>query len=137
MQLWESQRLIQSVFSKAEGTGPLALVFVTGSIDGQCNSPFHKEQEQQPHFHFPTAYLLTVYFHSSTIYLLTSSWALCGPVPGPLWCLGLPGIQDLFLDYPSPARCERCSSWPPLFGPLSVLPHQAGGQATEHSLSRD
>lgn len=48
MQLWESQRLTQwSVFSKEEGIGPLALEFVTGSMDGQRNSPFPKEQEQQ------------------------------------------------------------------------------------------
>lgn len=36
------------LFSKEEGTGPLALEFVTGSIDEQRNSPFPKEQEQQP-----------------------------------------------------------------------------------------
>lgn len=36
------------LFSKEEGTGPLALVSVTGSIDGQRKSPFPKEQEQQP-----------------------------------------------------------------------------------------
>lgn len=36
------------LFSKEEGIGPLALVSVTGSIDGQRKSPFPKEQEQQP-----------------------------------------------------------------------------------------
>lgn len=48
MQLRESQRLTQwSVFSKEEGIGPLALVSVAGSVDGQHESPFPKEQEQQ------------------------------------------------------------------------------------------
>lgn len=48
MQPWETQRLTQwSVFSREEGTEPLALMLVTDSIDGQCNLPFPKEQEQQ------------------------------------------------------------------------------------------
>lgn len=43
-----SHRLIQwPVFSKEEGIGPLAFEFAVGSIGGQCNSPFPKEQEQQ------------------------------------------------------------------------------------------
>lgn len=46
IQLWKSQQLIQwSVFSKEEHIVPLALVFVTSSIDAQCNSPFPKEQQ--------------------------------------------------------------------------------------------
>lgn len=33
----------QEGFFKEEGIGPLALVFVTGTIDGQYNSRFPKE----------------------------------------------------------------------------------------------
>lgn len=36
------------LFSNEGVTGPLVLVFATGSVDGQCNSPFPMEQEQQP-----------------------------------------------------------------------------------------
>lgn len=41
-------------FPKDEGIGPLALAFVIASNEGQCNSLFSKEQEQQPplHLHF-------------------------------------------------------------------------------------
>lgn len=35
-------------FLKGRRHRPIALVFVTGSIDGQCKSPFPKEQVQQP-----------------------------------------------------------------------------------------
>lgn len=44
MQPWESQPRTQwLVCSKEEGMGGLALEFVVGSIDGQCDSPFPKE----------------------------------------------------------------------------------------------
>lgn len=49
MRLWETQRLIPwSAFPKEKGRGPLALVFITGSIEGQCDSPLSKEQAQPP-----------------------------------------------------------------------------------------
>lgn len=49
MRLWETQLLIPwSAFPKEEGIGPLALVFVSGSIDGQWDSPLSKEQAQPP-----------------------------------------------------------------------------------------
>lgn len=35
-------------FSNEGVIGPLVLVFVAGSMDGQRNSPFPMEQEQQP-----------------------------------------------------------------------------------------
>lgn len=53
IQLWESQQLTQlSVFSKEESIVPLALLFVTVSTDGQCNSPVPKQQGQQQPLHF-------------------------------------------------------------------------------------
>lgn len=36
------------LFSTEGVTGLLALMFAPGSADEQCNSPFPREQEQQP-----------------------------------------------------------------------------------------
>lgn len=86
LQLWESQDS-WSVFLKEEGIGQLALVFVTGSIDGQCKSPFPKEQAQQPttfispvlpHFIMSKAFLqhqfaLSFLSHHSITYLVPTT----------------------------------------------------------------
>lgn len=97
-QLWESQQLTQwLVFSREEGTGLLALVIVTGSVNGQCYSPFPKGQERQPllHFQFHLTSQLThcpaslpFLHHQLALFFLLHPSPTYPPDAGPWCCLG-------------------------------------------------
>ena len=70
------------VFSKGEGTDPLALVFVTGSIDGQCNSPV-PTRSVSPH-RAQTALLFSSCLFSSFSAITPLSTHSVSPCPGRL-----------------------------------------------------
>ena len=110
MHLWESE-WPWSVFSKEEFIGPLAFALVLGTVDGQCNSPFPREQEQKPSclqfclstdctnclasLAFLSLYhlLASLFFSNySTTYLLTSG----SPA---LWGLGVTCDVQVLLPY--------------------------------------
>lgn len=100
----------QGFFSKEEGIGTVALVFVTGSIYGKCNLSFPRSKNSIPFaspvslhsivhkpfvFCFSTTYLLPSFSRiTPTTYSLTTSPSLAQTQ----CCLCASGIPNPFLD---------------------------------------